>query len=286
VEVNAPLAQHTIIPSPAHGEISFDNTKNTIRRVPMSELFPTKTIAIEVVGCTDAYREYEFNHWYTKVHIPDLKQTPGIVDVYLYREMVLNLEERRAVLWVPAGESAQYVTLYRININVDDPWALMQKVKQEDKQRKMIDCMKSYEVTVWDFITYRRTVLPLQRPETHLPDGMPEAILVVPSDCVPTREDEYNDWYLYTHHHDLLETPGCVQASRFRSLNPKPAENEARYLALYEIDSDDPVAVFCRINEMDRDVRMPQGRLAATAFGPWPTKVGSCCRGLYQHVDF
>ena len=245
----------------------------------MSELFPAKTIAIEVISCNDPAREYEFNHWYNKVHIPKLKQTPGIVDVYRYREMMIDWEAWDAIAkmtWAPpTWKIAQYLTLYRININVDDPWALMQKIKQDNQRSKMIDCLESHELTVWDFITYRRTILPLQRPETHLPDGMPEAFLLVPGDCVPSREDEFNDWYLYTHHHDLLETPGCMQAMRYRSLNPKPAESEARYLALYEFDTDDPVALFREILEMDRDVRGPQGRMAYDAWQrPYPPQVG------------
>ncbi|MFC2036030.1 hypothetical protein ACFLUJ_07940 [Chloroflexota bacterium] len=253
----------------------------------MSELFPAKTIAIEVLSCTDVSREYEFNRWYTKVHIPDLKQTLGIVDVCRYRELVLNLGDlgELGTMWAtPEGQPLRYLTLYVININVDDPWSLMQKVKEDDKNRtqqsKMIDCMETFEVTVWDFITYRRTVSPLQRPETHLPDGMPESMFLVYTRTDPTRENEFNDWYLYTHHHDLLETPGNVQNCRFRSLNPEPAEREARYLAVYEIDSDDPVAVLRQILENDRDIRRPQGRIY-NAFAPCDNHG----RGLYQHVD-
>ena len=254
----------------------------------MSELFPAKTIAIEVISCNDPAREYEFNHWYNKVHIPRLKQTPGIEAISRYREMEMDWKAMGEVIWaLPTWETAQYLTVYRININVTDPWALMQKVKREDtKQKQMIDCLESYELTVWDFLTYRRTILPIQRQETHLPDGMPEALLLVPADCLASREDEFNEWYLYTHHHDLLETPGCMQATRYRSLNPKPAESEARYLALYEFDTDDPVALFRKILEMDRDVRFPQGRFAADTWKqPWPPEIGGRLRGLYQHFD-
>ncbi|MBI4267286.1 MAG: hypothetical protein HY662_00695 [Chloroflexi bacterium] len=252
----------------------------------MSELFPAKTIGVEVLACTDASREFEFNRWYTKVHIPDLKQTPGIENVSLYRELVLKFGELGA-RWEPLpGEPGRYLTLYRININADDPWALMQRVKEDDSNRigqsKMIDCMKTYNINVWDFITYRRTVQPLLRPETHLPDGMPEAFFTVFHHPDPAWKDEFNDWYLYTHLHDLLETPGCVQCSRFRNLNPKPAEHEASILAIYEIDSDDPVAVFRRILEDDRDMRRPSGRMGSFPRLPMDTYGNA----LYQHVDF
>jgi hypothetical protein len=69
-----------------------------------------------------------------------------------------------------------------------------------------------------------------------------------------------------------------VQAHRYRTLNPKPEEGEPQYLALYEIDSNDPAAVVRRLREDDRNVRRPQGRMI------------DCIRvtygmGTYQHTD-
>ena len=248
----------------------------------MSELFPTKTIALEYFDCTDQSREYEFNRWYNKVHIPDLMQTPGIMNVYRYLNMgIVNAIGHPAI----KGEKetrARYLTLYRLDS--DDPWGLMQKVGQEDnkrraKQGRMIDCIRTHHVTVWDFLVFRGTVSPLQRPETHLPDGMPEAMMVVPTICTdPARQEEFNDWYLYTHFHDLLETPGLVQAHRYRSLNPKPKEGDAQYLALYEIDSDDPAAVVRQILEDDENIRGPQGRITNCIDAAYGFEV-------YQHVD-
>ena len=238
----------------------------------MSELFPTKSIALVYTSCSDSTREYEFNHWYNKVHIPNLVQTPGIVNVYRYRNMKPELKEGQF----------RYLDLYRIES--DDPWDLMQRAIQwEEKKRvdqgQMIDCIQIHRVTVWDFIAYRRTVSPLPHPGINLPDGMPEAMLVVPTICTdPAREDEFNDWYLHTHFHDLLEIPGLVQAHRYRSLNPKPEDDEARYLALYEIISDDPFEVVRGIFRGDRDIRIPQGRMIDCIQAPYGM-------GTYQHID-
>lgn len=238
----------------------------------MSELFPTKTIAMVYTSCMDNAREYEFNRWYNKLYIPDLMKEPGIENVYRYRNMAPELRE----------DQARYLTLFRLHS--DDPWGLMQKaITEDDRKRRdqgrIIDCIKVHWITVWDFIAYRRTVSPLQRPETHLPDGMPEAMLVVPTICAdPKREDEFRDWYLHTHFHDLLETPGVVQAHRYRSLNPAPKENESRYLAIYEIDSDDPAAVVRQIFRDDRDIRVPQGRIIDCIQAPDGL-------GTYQHTD-
>ncbi len=238
----------------------------------MSELFPARTIALVYTSCMDNAREYAFNRWYNTQYIPNLMKEPGIDGVYRYRNVAPELRE---------GQS-RYLTLLRLHS--DDPWRLVQNtIGGDDEGRRdgglMADCMKVHRVTVWDFIAYRKAVSPLQRPETHLPDGMPEAMLVVPTVCAdPDREDEFRDWYLHTHFHDLLETPGVVQAHRYRSLNPAPTDNESRYLAIYEIDSDDPANVVRRILQDDRDIRVPQGRMIDCIQAP---------DGLdtYQHLD-
>jgi hypothetical protein len=238
----------------------------------MSELLPIKTVALEYVDCTDDSREYEFNRWYNRVHVPDLVHTPGVLGVHRYRNEATD----------PGEGQTRYLTVY--HINSDDPWGLMQKVTQQDHRRRadegrMIDCFASRIVTVWDFLAYRRTVSPLLRPETHLPDGMPEAMLVVPTVCSDaSREEEFYDWYLYTHFHDLLETPGFVQAHRYRSLNPAPREGEARYLALYEIDSDDPAGAVRRIGEGDTSTLGAQGRMIDCIRAPQGM-------GTYKHID-
>jgi hypothetical protein len=84
----------------------------------MSELFPTKTIALEYVSCTEQSREYEFNRWYNKVYIPDLLKTVGIANVYRYRHVAPELGEGQV----------RYLTVFRIMS--DDAWKLMHRVRQ------------------------------------------------------------------------------------------------------------------------------------------------------------
>jgi hypothetical protein len=73
---------------------------------------------------------------------------------------------------------------------------------------------------------------------------MARAALMVysrPSD--PAREDEYNAWYDGTHMPEVLATPGFVGGRRFRVSPHQPAGGPGalpEYLAIYEIDSDDP----------------------------------------------
>ncbi len=235
----------------------------------MSELFPARTIALEYVDCTDAQREYRFNHWYNTVHLPKLRQIPGVKNVYRYRNMAKELRE---------GQSG-YLNIYRLLS--EDPRSVVAQI-QERQQRmvnnhEVIDCCKFNLLTLWDFLTFRHRVLP-HTVHQLLPDGMPEAMLVVPSVCTdPDRDAEFNEWYLYTHHHDLLETPGLVQAHRYRN-SGENHEIEGKYLALYEIDDADPAAVVKKILEDDRSIRIPQGRMI------------DCIRatygfGTYRHID-
>jgi hypothetical protein len=245
----------------------------------MSELFPAKSIAVEVVSCTDPAREGDFNYWQDKVRIPFLRQAPGIVDVYRYRDLLPDLGDVGKRFMAAAGDTTRYLTLYRIN-DVD-PWALMQRVKEdEQKNGGLLDCAEISDLTVWDFVAHRRTVSLLHGPETRLPDGMPKVILLVYAGMDPARKTEHDDWWLYTHAHDLLETPGLVQCSRYLSLNPEPLEREANLLNIYEIDADDPRAVLLSILEDDRAIRRVEGR-----FSSYSRKTDPHGSGLYRHWD-
>jgi len=191
----------------------------------------------------------------------------GIENVYRYRNTAAELGE---------GQS-RYLTILRLHS--EKPWDLVQTALAQTDAGSMTGILKTDWVTVWDFIAYRRTVSPLLHPETHLPDGMPEAMLVVPTICAdPDREEEFRNWYLHTHFHDLLETPGVIQAHRYKSLNPSPEPGESKYLALYEIDAEDPDTVTRKILQDDRDIRIPQGRMIDCIQAPNGL-------GTYQHID-
>lgn len=79
--------------------------------------------------------------------------------------------------------------------------------------------------------------------------------LIVQSNAVPGREQEYNDWYQNTHLAEITAIPGFVSAQRFR-LKASLAGEAAPYLAIYEINADDPMAV---LEEMR--IRAESGRM-------------------------
>lgn len=68
---------------------------------------------------------------------------------------------------------------------------------------------------------------------------MTKHLMVVLTDAVEGREDEYNDWYTNRHVPDVLGVDGFVSGQRFRLDAPRPGLGELpphRYLSLFEIE--------------------------------------------------
>ena len=67
---------------------------------------------------------------------------------------------------------------------------------------------------------------------------MAKWLFVVETNCADAaREAEFNEWYDKIHLPDVLETPGFIRATRYE--NTEPSEGEAKFLATYEIETDD-----------------------------------------------
>ena len=60
---------------------------------------------------------------------------------------------------------------------------------------------------------------------------------VVQTDPVPGRDREYNEWYDEIHLAEVCSFPGFTGARRFRLVD---GEGRHRYLAIYELETDDP----------------------------------------------
>ena len=74
---------------------------------------------------------------------------------------------------------------------------------------------------------------------------MGTSLWMVTTRCTdPAREAEFNRWYDEVHLPDLLSVPHIVAAQRYTLAGP-PSQTEpgAQYLAVYELDTDDPQAV-------------------------------------------
>lgn len=71
---------------------------------------------------------------------------------------------------------------------------------------------------------------------------------LVLSNPVEGREDEYNTWYDNTHLADVLKVDGFVAAQRFSAVPMEGADQPYRYMAIYEIEANDPHAVLAALN--------------------------------------
>ncbi len=69
--------------------------------------------------------------------------------------------------------------------------------------------------------------------------------MVVMTNAKPGRDREFNDWYTNVHLPEVCQVPGIKAARRFehsRSLpegGPETIQTGTKYLALYEIETDD-----------------------------------------------
>ena len=71
--------------------------------------------------------------------------------------------------------------------------------------------------------------------------------LVVMTGPKPGREDEYNDWYNNQHLADVVAVPGFRSAQRFKLTDAMGFEHRHGYIAIYEIEADDPKAVLAEM---------------------------------------
>ena len=99
-------------------------------------------------------------------------------------------------------------------------------------------------------------------------------LLVVESNCKdPARVKEFNDWYNKTHIPDIFETPCFVKASRYELPNPPPGKG--KYIAVYEIQSDNFDADMARHNANMKN-KLAQGRFTDL--------LGVVSRGIYTET--
>jgi len=68
---------------------------------------------------------------------------------------------------------------------------------------------------------------------------MAKHILLVLSNAVAGKEDDYNKWYNEQHLDDVLKVPGFVAAQRFELTSDTGVPSVHKYLAIYEMETDD-----------------------------------------------
>jgi hypothetical protein len=102
--------------------------------------------------------------------------------------------------------------------------------------------------------------------------AMARHLLVVNTNPVTGREDEYNRWYSLTHLQEVVQIPGFVSAQRFRSADAQLGDaGDFRYLALYELETDDLAATLQALRDAVPGLQMSDAldsNLTALAFTP------------------
>ena len=102
---------------------------------------------------------------------------------------------------------------------------------------------------------------------------MSESLLLVLSNAVDGRDDEFNAWYESTHIPELLTVPGVVGAERYTVASLDGPEPAHRYLAVYRLDGDpaDVLAEFRRrasTGEMTMSDTLDLTTVAVSAWQP------------------
>lgn len=77
---------------------------------------------------------------------------------------------------------------------------------------------------------------------------MTKHVLLVFTDPVDGKEDEYNAWYNDVHLGEVLQTDGFVRAQRFKVADLMPGVTDHTYVAIYELETDDPGAAMKALN--------------------------------------
>ncbi|MGH2583704.1 MAG: DUF4286 family protein [Dehalococcoidia bacterium] len=78
---------------------------------------------------------------------------------------------------------------------------------------------------------------------------MHKSLLLVYTDVEPEHEEDFNRWYDDVHLPDVLSADGFISARRYKLQGPEPRNQQpaSRYLAVYEIDTDDTKAAMASL---------------------------------------
>ena len=80
---------------------------------------------------------------------------------------------------------------------------------------------------------------------------------VVLTNAIANTDEEFNQWYDDIHLDDVLRVPGVIAAQRFRATDGSTEPVTYQYCALYEIESDNPVAVLEELKRRAGSDNMP-----------------------------
>ena len=98
--------------------------------------------------------------------------------------------------------------------------------------------------------------------------------MVVQSQAVAERDDDYNEWYDNQHFGDICALPGVTGGRRLEHAMTAMGEPGLKYLAIYDIETDDIGAVMAEMGRRGAEGLMPiSDALDAPASVLWVYKV-------------
>jgi hypothetical protein len=71
--------------------------------------------------------------------------------------------------------------------------------------------------------------------------------LIAFTDPLAGQDQEYNNWYNEVHLSDVVAIPGFVSAQRFVLKIATAGEIKNKYLAIYDMETDDPAALMAEV---------------------------------------
>ena len=93
-------------------------------------------------------------------------------------------------------------------------------------------------------------------------------ILIALTNPTNGREEEFNDWYEHTHVPECLRVPGFKSGRRYRLTASQGDPPRQGYLAIYELEGDDPQELLDRLRAT-RDDRTQSGSIDLETMSLW-----------------
>lgn len=75
---------------------------------------------------------------------------------------------------------------------------------------------------------------------------------------VAGKEDEFHDWYQNTHLPEMVSFPGMQGAQRYKLVAKMMGADENQFLAIYDLECDDPMAFLGAVGEASAAGKMTQ----------------------------
>jgi hypothetical protein len=96
---------------------------------------------------------------------------------------------------------------------------------------------------------------------------MARYLMMVYTDPTAGQEAEYNAWYDEVHLDEVCTVPGVLSARRLEADPRSPVKSQSQYLALYELEVEDPSLVMTELGRRRRagEMRMSAALDAANA---------------------